>query len=134
MKGDNERLLYVILNEAYPGQWESDTMFLEGRKHRGDAVNKSKKVLIEIEGGLWLKNPGRHNRPIGYMNDMEKYNLATLQGWRILRYTPEILRKNHWKIIRDVRMLCGYDDAGQQTLDLTGCRQATLEQMQVHIS
>ena len=133
VKGENERLLWEVLNDAYPGEWESDTTFLDGRKHRGDAINKSKKVLIEIEGGLWLQTPGRHNQPIGYINDMEKYNLATLQGWRILRYTPEILRKTPWKLIADVRKLCGASDDSQQTLSLDGCRQGTLSQVQVKL-
>jgi len=132
MKGENERLLYEILNEAYPGKWKSDCMFLDGRKHKGDAINESEKILIEIEGGLWIK--GRHNQPIGYMTDMEKYNLATLQGWRILRYTPETLRKQPWKLIADVRKLCGASDGSQQTLCLDGCKQGTLSKVQVKIS
>jgi hypothetical protein len=39
--------------------------------------------LIEIEGGIWLQ--GRHNRATGFIADMEKYNEATLSGWRIFR-------------------------------------------------
>lgn len=29
---------------------------------------------------------GRHNRPLGYMQDMEKLNLAIEYGWHVLRY------------------------------------------------
>jgi hypothetical protein len=38
---------------------------------------------MEIEGGIWLQ--GRHNRATGFIADMEKYNEATLSGWRIFR-------------------------------------------------
>jgi hypothetical protein len=44
---------------------------------------------IEIEGGLFVKGSGRHNRGAGMRADMEKYNEAVLLGWRILRVLPE---------------------------------------------
>jgi len=133
MKGENERLLYEILNESYPGQWVSEFKGIEGRKYRFDAANPSKKIAMEIEGGLWIH--GRHNRPIGMEQDMTKYNAAVVDGWKVLRYSPEMLRKTPWHLIRDVRMLCGVIDAAQQTLCLDGLKQATLkEQVQVKLS
>ncbi len=47
----------------------------------------SHKIAIECEGGVYTM--GRHTRPTGYINDMEKYNHATLLGWRLLRFTPK---------------------------------------------
>jgi hypothetical protein len=41
--------------------------------------------LVEVEGGL--HNFGRHTRGTGYENDLIKYNRATLEGWRVLRYS-----------------------------------------------
>lgn len=114
IKGENERLLYEILNDAYPHQWESEYKGINGRKFRFDCANPEKKIAIEIEGGLWIT--GRHNRPVGMIQDLEKYNLAVLEGWKILRYTPEMLVKTPWKIIRDIRLLCGPSIADTQTL------------------
>ena len=114
MKGDNERLLYEILNETYPNAWVSEFQGISGRKFRFDAANPKEKVAIEIEGGLWIT--GRHNRPIGMNQDMEKYNLAVLEGWKVLRYSPETLKRTPWKIIKDVRMLCRSTPAGQKLL------------------
>lgn len=133
MKGENEMLLHEILNEAYPGQWVSEHKGIEGRKFRFDCANPSKKIAIEIEGGLWIT--GRHNQPIGMIQDMEKYNLAVLNGWKVLRYTTDTVRKSPWKIIEAVRLLCGpSDDANQTKLSLDGLKQTTISQVQVKLS
>lgn len=58
--------------------------FLQNRKFRFDYAIPEHKIAIEIEGGVYTY--GRHNRPIGYLNDMEKYNLAVLNDWKILRF------------------------------------------------
>jgi hypothetical protein len=44
-------------------------------------------VAVEIEGGRWIA--GRHNSPQGFANDIEKYNIAALDGWLVLRVVPE---------------------------------------------
>ena len=41
------------------------------------------KIVLEIEGGIW--NKGRHLQPMGFMRDCKKYNLATIEGWRVIR-------------------------------------------------
>lgn len=71
------------------GDWEREYMFAKElkRRFRFDYCFPSEKVAVEIEGGIWLA--GRHNRPSGFINDMEKYNLACQLGWRILRYEPK---------------------------------------------
>lgn len=38
---------------------------------------------VEVEGGGWTN--GRHTRPTGFREDMEKYHHAHLLGWRIYR-------------------------------------------------
>jgi len=44
-------------------------------------------VALEVEGGVFVA--GRHSRGAGMINDMEKYNTATLAGWKVLRVTPK---------------------------------------------
>lgn len=131
MKGENEKLLFAVLNEAYPKKWVSEHKGIEGRKFRFDCANPSQKIAIEIEGGIWVT--GRHNRPLGMEQDMEKYNMAVLEGWKVLRYPPDILRKSPWRIIRDVRMLCGAStDAAQTALCLDNVKSSPM-QMQVKL-
>jgi len=58
--------------------------FHETRKWRFDIAIPSMKVAIEYEGIMSRKS--RHTTVTGYTKDCEKYNAATIAGWRILRY------------------------------------------------
>lgn len=59
------------------------------RKWRFDYAFPAAKVALEVEGGVWTR--GRHTRPQGFLGDIEKYNTATLMGWRVFRTTPDDL-------------------------------------------
>lgn len=50
-------------------------------------------VGVEIEGGAFLPGGGRHNRGASYVREMEKYNRAAVLGWRIVRFTPDQVRR-----------------------------------------
>lgn len=63
------------------------------RKFRFDFAYPEAKVAIEIEG-QGPKGLGRHQRPEGFERDLEKYNLAVVLGWRILRFTPSMIRRD----------------------------------------
>lgn len=63
--------------------------FDEKRKWRFDFAHTDTQTAIEIEGGVWSKS--RHTSGKGYTDDCEKYNAATLQGWRIFRLTPDMI-------------------------------------------
>lgn len=61
------------------------------RRWRFDWAWPDQHVALEIEGGIWLKGGGRHNRGAGFLNDLCKYNRATALGWRVFRCTPQTL-------------------------------------------
>ena len=61
------------------------------RKWRFDYAIPEHKIALEVEGGVWTG--GRHISPKGFLGDIEKYNTATLMGWRVFRTTPEDLYK-----------------------------------------
>ncbi len=69
-----------------------------GRRFRFDFAWPDKKIYVEIEGGVWVS--GRHNRAYGFIRDAEKYNLATLLGWRGLRFTTNDMKKNMGRCVR----------------------------------
>ncbi|MDR3245012.1 MAG: hypothetical protein LBT50_01105 [Prevotellaceae bacterium] len=66
-------------------------LFHPTRKWRFDYALPAHKIALEVEGGAWTN--GRHTRPQGFINDIEKYNAATLLGWRVFRVTPDLLLK-----------------------------------------
>lgn len=70
----------------------TEYMFHPERKWRFDFAFIKEKIAVEIEGGIYVS--GRHTRGAGYEKDMEKYNAATLLGWRVLRYTPKHVNFN----------------------------------------
>src|SRR5215469_15072331 len=68
---------------------EREYRFTSDRKWRFDFAFPSSKVAIEIEGGTWIA--GRHNRGSSIQRDLEKYNRAAKEGWKVLRYTTEMV-------------------------------------------
>jgi very-short-patch-repair endonuclease len=63
------------------------------RRWRFDFAYPSIKLAIEIEGGLYTG--GRHTRGAGYEKDLEKYNSATLLGWRLLRFSTGQIKSGY---------------------------------------
>ena len=68
---------------------EFEYRFDSVRRWRFDLAWPARMVALEVEGGVWTG--GRHSRGVGMIRDMEKYNAATLAGWRVLRVTPDQL-------------------------------------------
>lgn len=86
----NYHLFLILLNNIKKG-WITEHKFCPDRKWRFDYAHPEYKIATEIEGGIFVF--GRHNRASGYIKDMEKYNMATILGWKVLRYTPQQLLK-----------------------------------------
>lgn len=63
--------------------------FHQVRRWRFDYAIPALKIALEVEGGAWTG--GRHTRPGGFLNDMEKYNAAAMAGWTVVRTVPEDL-------------------------------------------
>lgn len=59
------------------------------RKWRFDFAWPEFKTAVEQEGGTFVN--GRHNRPRGYSSDCEKYNCAQMLGWRVFRFTADMI-------------------------------------------
>lgn len=60
---------------ASPRQWRFDLCWPEHM------------LAVEVEGGIFVQ--GRHGRGVGMLNDMEKYNSALVNGWRVLRVAKQ---------------------------------------------
>ena len=68
-------------------EFEQEFEFHPKRKWRADFHLVGKKILVEVEGGIW--SGGRHTRGKGYIGDMEKYNAATMMGFQVLRFSTD---------------------------------------------
>ena len=65
--------------------------FARPRRWRFDFAWVDEKIAAECEGGVYSR--GRHVRPTGFINDCDKYNTATLLGWRVFRFTAEHIHR-----------------------------------------
>jgi very-short-patch-repair endonuclease len=72
---------------------EREHHFHPERRWRFDFALPAKKMAIEIEGGTWVK--GAHSRGKHYASDCEKYNHAGMLGWRVFRFTTDMLGTKH---------------------------------------
>ena len=92
----------ALLKQEF-GQFVPEYKFHPTRMWRFDYAYPYEKVSIEIEG---LARPGtksRHTTNDGYKNDCIKYNNAVVLGWRVLRFTQDMLmKKSTFEMIRQV--------------------------------
>jgi very-short-patch-repair endonuclease len=70
-----------LMNLTYKAEYK----FMESRKFRFDFAIPDHMIAIEYEG--IFSDKSRHTSVTGYSKDTEKYNLAAIHGWRVLRYT-----------------------------------------------
>ena len=65
--------------------------FHKTRRWRFDFAMPDHKLGIECEGGTWKKS--RHTTGKGFRDDCHKYNAAAILGWRVLRFTSDMIKK-----------------------------------------
>ena len=85
-----EQLANLLQADSFPAP-RREYRFHQSRKFRFDFCWPGYSLAVEVEGGVYTK--GRHTRGAGLTRDAEKYNEAALLGWRVIRVTPEHIRK-----------------------------------------
>lgn len=100
VKSDPEGLRFIkstlrILNIPF----EAEHRFHPTRKFRFDVALTDHKVAIEYEG--LVSDKSRHTTIGGYTNDCRKYNLAQIEGWKVLRYTAA----NHKEFLSELEKI-----------------------------
>ena len=93
------KLHIISVLEASGLNYESEFVFSQERKFRFDWAVPQLLVAIEYEG-IFSEKSG-HTTLSGYKKDVEKYNLATKLGWKILRYTAD----NYLEIENDLKIM-----------------------------
>lgn len=99
-----EQKFWIVLNSvegsAIPRPVR-EYVFAPPRRFRFDFCWLNYKVAAEMEGGIW--SHGAHNRPMHFTSDCDKYNLAAVLGWRVLRFTTEHFKRDYKEIIDTVK-------------------------------
>ena len=97
-----ESRFLMLWNHVKGPDLEREYRFHHERRWRADFAHVGARVLIEIEGGIWVN--GRHNRAAGFNADLEKYLAAGLGGWRVFRFGPDqITLENVERMAEQVR-------------------------------
>jgi len=88
----------IILREDLEKKWtknavHSEFRFLKNRKYLFDFAVPLLRIAFEINGGIFIKGKtgagGAHSLPTNILRDMEKKNLAAVEGWRVFEFTPK---------------------------------------------
>ena len=82
-------LFTKIISKKFNVECVKEYRFDTKRRWRFDYAIPKFKIALEVEGGVWTN--GRHTRAKGFLGDIEKYNNATILGWKVLRCTPNEL-------------------------------------------
>lgn len=78
---------------------EKEFKFAKGRKYRADFALPDQMIIVEYEG--IFSEQSRHTNKIGYSKDTDKYRLAAMEGYTVLRYTT----LNFKKVISDIEAI-----------------------------
>ena len=84
-KSDLERSLATQMKWLKLPEPATEYRFWPERRWRFDFAFPEVKLAVEVEGGAY--SGGRHVRPDGFEKDTEKYNMAAIEGWCVLRFT-----------------------------------------------
>ena len=99
------------LEEAFKRTWRAWAIdlpapvyeygFHKTRLWRIDFAWPDHKLAVELEGGIWTN--GGHTRPLGFLEDIEKYNALTEAGWRILRFAQPHVEEQPFAMIEQIK-------------------------------
>jgi len=65
-----------------------------GRQFRSDFCFIEYKLLVEINGGIFMKR-GAHAMPTKILGDMERHQYAARLGYFVLPFSPDEVRNGH---------------------------------------
>jgi very-short-patch-repair endonuclease len=100
MKGvDSARVFMQILKDERLPLPVREYRFYPERRWRADYCWIDHLLILETEGAVWTH--GRHTRGSGFVKDIEKYNMMTLLGYRLIRVpTHELCNRSTIDLIK----------------------------------
>lgn len=100
---DAEDILASTLDMLGPPftPYERQYPYVPGRRFAADFAFLAERLLVEVQGGIAAfvrddgeERRGAHGSVSGVIKDLERGNLATLHGWRVLRFMPQAMRED----------------------------------------
>lgn len=85
----SKSVMEAVVAHEFPGA-VAEHRFHPARRWRFDYAWTAKKIALEYEGGSFVG--GRHTRGAGYERDCEKYSMAAVMGWTVIRTTAAMWR------------------------------------------
>ena len=99
-KRDAEEELDAALTLAGPvfAGYERQFGYIHGRKFRADFAWPAARLLVEVQGGAWSGQA--HGSITGVLADIERLNIAMLNGWRVLRFATGKTWERPYRTVR----------------------------------
>jgi very-short-patch-repair endonuclease len=73
---------------------ERQYFFHPVRKWRADFAWPDRKIIVEVQGGLFMRSKkGGHNRGAYMEKEYEKHNYAASAGWKVFKFGPKACYK-----------------------------------------
>lgn len=69
--------------------------FIPGRKFTADFAWPELRLVVEVQGGIWRRGGGAHSHPTAILRDIEKSQLAVINGWSVFPVTTDEVTSGH---------------------------------------
>ena len=86
-----ERWLLRDIRAAHLPEPRAQFRWHPTRRYRADFCYAPERLLIEVDGGIWLAKGG-HTTGTGYQRDRERDCEAVALGYTVLRVTPDMVK------------------------------------------
>ena len=89
-------------------------LYAHGRRLRADFAFPKARLLVEVQGGVFTRQA--HGSITGVKADNDRLNAATLNRWRVLRFTPDEVKDGRAKDVIQRALAIAALDALQAAL------------------
>ena len=76
-------------------RWATELTNANGRprQFKADFAWPAYRLLVEVQGGIWMPGGGGHSHPMHLQKDIDKQQCAVLLGWFLLPVTTDEVKQ-----------------------------------------
>jgi hypothetical protein len=89
--------IWTSLDTGY--ELVNEYAFCPPRRFRADFAHVESRVLVDIQGGVWMKGGSKHSSGVGITRDCEKLFLASSNGYTTFYLTDSMIDKDNLIVI-----------------------------------